>query len=81
MIKEKEFKTYIVETGEYKKTIKGARTLEGAVLSAFISYPPKNPGILTRVRLKVPNRKIKEGVWNYIYTIEMLKKAGYKVKK
>lgn len=74
----KEFKNYIVETGNYRKKIKGARTLTGAILSAFILYPPKNIAVLTRARLQIPNRKDPEGVWNYIDTKVMLKKAGYK---
>jgi len=76
----KEFKDYIVETGDYRKIIKKARTLEGAVKSAFILYPPKHPAILTRVRLVKSNRKDKEGVWNYVDTTTMLRKAGYEIK-
>ena len=63
---------YIVETGTYRKTIKEAGSLEGAIKSAFILYPPKNPGILTRVRLQKANLKSKEGVWNYVDTKIML---------
>lgn len=74
-----DLRTYIVETGSYEKTIE-AGSLEAAVESAFILWPPKEPGVLTRVKAKHPPRKKrKEGLWHYIDTIIMLKKAGYKV--
>jgi len=76
--KMKIFKDYIVETGDYRKIIKKARTLEGAIKSAFILSPPKNPAILTRARLVKSNRKDKEA-WNYIDTKIMLRKAGHEI--
>ncbi|MEK6884525.1 MAG: hypothetical protein AABY22_33140 [Nanoarchaeota archaeon] len=76
-------KKYIVETGKgYSKKIKGASSLEGAVQSAFILYPPRNPGVLTRVKEDIQlNTRKKESMWQYIDSKVMLKKAGYKVKK
>lgn len=73
----------IVETGNnYHKKILGVKTLQVGVLRAFTLFPPKNPGILTRVREDIPiNWEKNEGVWNYIDTEIMLKKAGYKVFK
>lgn len=80
-----DWRTYIVETGSYKKIIK-AGSLEAAVESVFILYPPKNPSFLTRVREKhslkdkwgyLQNKE--EIQWHYIDTKAMLKKAGYKI--
>ena len=80
MKKEKEFHNYIVETANYHKKIKGARTLMGGAVSAFIMNPPKNPSILTRVKEDITlSRTNKQSQWHYIDTKEVLKKAGYLV--
>jgi len=74
-----DLKDYIVETGDYQKTIE-AGSLEAATESAFILWPPKNPSTLTRVKAKRPLKlKRGDGLWHYIDTRIMLKKAGYKV--
>ena len=76
-----DLRDFIVETGHYKKTIE-AGSLEAAVKSAFILWPPKNPALLTRVRAKRPlKQKRGDGLWHYIDTRVMLKKAGYKTLK
>jgi len=74
-----DLRDFIVETAEYKKVVE-AGSLEAAVVSAFILWPPKNPSFLTRVKAKRPLKlKRGEGMWHYIDTIAMLKKAGYSV--
>ena len=74
-----DLRDFIVETGDYQKTVK-AGSLEAAVVSAFILWPPKNPSILSRVKAKRPLKlKRGEGLWHYIDTMVMLKKAGYEV--
>lgn len=76
-----DLRDYVVETGKYKKTVE-AGSLEGAVISAFILWPPKELSFLTRVREKRPlKQKRGDERWHYINTIEMLKKAGYSVNK
>ena len=74
-----DLRDFIVETGDYRKTVE-AGSLEAAVVSTFILWPPKNPSMLTRVKAKRP-LKLKRGdsLWHYIDTIAMLKKAGYSV--
>ena len=75
-----DLKDFIVETGDYRKTIE-AGSLEAAVESAFVLWPPKNPAILTRVKEKRLLRQKKgKSLWCYIDTRVMLKKAGYKVR-
>ena len=74
-----DLKDFIVETGDYKKTVE-ANSLEAAVKSAFTLWPPKNPAILTRVKAKRPlNQKRGDGLWHYMHTNVMLKKVVYKV--
>ena len=75
-----DLKDFIVETGNYKKTVE-AGSLEAAVKSAFILWSPKNASVLTRVKARRPlKQKRGDGLWHYIATAEMLKEAGYKVK-
>ena len=74
----KEHKAYIVETANYRKSV-SAGSLEAAIKSAFILWPPKSPSLLTRAKLKYGFRKDKESQWHYISTTKMLKDAGYKV--
>ena len=72
-----DLKDFIVETGDYKKTVE-AGSLEAAVKSAFILWPPKNPSIITRVKAKRPLKR-GDGLWYYIDTKVMLKRVGYKL--
>ena len=64
-------KTYIVSTAGYVHTCR-QRTAEQAVLYCFRSWPPQDPGILTRV-------KMEPGIYVYFDTAHWLGKAGYKV--
>ena len=72
---------YIIETGDYKKK-ENATTMMGAAISAFILKPPKNPGVLTRIKRDGGNCLTgEEYVWHYIDTMVLLKKAGFEVEK
>lgn len=76
MKKEKNYR-YIIETGDYKKK-ENATTMMGAAVSAFIIKPPKNPGILTRIKRDGGSiKKGKEYIWHYVDTKVLLEKAGY----
>ena len=71
---------YLVETGDFRKQV-NAENIEHAIISAFAVNPPRNPGVLVRIRLKKPNRKEREGVWNYLDIERALEVAGYNVLK
>lgn len=74
-------KTYLIETGDYKKLFRG-ENMTATATEAFKKYPPRMPSFLTRMKaLYVLKGKRGEGAWHYIDTIFLLKKAGYKVEK
>lgn len=73
-------RTYEIETGKYKREMSG-KSLTDAAIKAFKKYPPKNPSILTRMRLayiQVGEKNKGDAVWHYMDTRVLLKKAGNK---
>ena len=80
------FKEILVSESEKRfqeKEYEG-KNMESAAVSAFKVSAPKNPGMLTRMKLKTPDviypyGRSKESQWNYIDTTVLLKRAGYKV--
>jgi hypothetical protein len=64
---------YIVETGNnrYEQLADDA---EEAVVKAFKRRAPKDPAVLTRIKLQ--GRRVG---WMYISTLAMMRKAGYEV--
>lgn len=75
-------KIYQIETGDFRKEV-AATCFDEAIISAFAVNPPKNPGLLVRMRMKNPvggmkNTK-KQGKWHYQDTIAALRLAGYSV--
>ena len=65
-------KEWTVQTGNYRNIVV-ARTAKKAVVAAFKSRAPRNPGMLTRTRDK------KDFPWFYLDTVHCLKLAGYRV--
>jgi hypothetical protein len=68
---------YQVETGGLRAQ-QVAKTHEDAVVAVFKRRPPKQPSLLTRVKRLTPG--VGRGVWYYIASDVMLRRAGYKVR-
>ena len=73
-------KIYQIETGSFRKEV-AATCFEKAIISTFAIEPPKNPGILVRIRMKNPIKgnkdRAKQGKWHYQDIRSVLKLAGY----
>jgi len=67
---------YQVQTGSYRAQ-QVAESLERAVVAAFKRRAPAEPALLTRA--KRLSQGIGRGVWYYIATDVMLRRAGYPV--
>ena len=75
---EKSRKRFEIQTGDFKKKVY-AFDFDTAIISAFSLNPPKNPAILTRMRVIKWKRdkKTKENLWHYLETKKALEIAGY----
>ena len=75
-------KIYQIETGDFRKEV-SATCFEEAIISAFAIEPPKNPGILVRMRMKNPIKGNKNHAeqekWHYQNIKSALKLAGYSI--
>jgi len=77
-------KIYQIETGDFKKDVV-ATCFEEAIISAFAIEPPKNPGVLVRMRMKNPIKgnkdNAKQGKWQYQDIRSALELAGYSLRR
>jgi hypothetical protein len=75
-------KIYQIETGDFRKEVV-ATCFEEAIIAAFAIEPPKNPGMLVRIRMKNPVKGNKEHAkqreWHYQDIKSALRLAGYEV--
>ena len=81
-------KKWQIQTSNFTKIVKADNWKE-AIRIAFTPEPPKNLGLLTRIRIfwmkqTCPNPRSKSESykflkWNYIDSVEALKIAGYSI--